>query len=43
MGIKGVTMSELKELPEEYTIRRWGSDEWIEPTVDVYEEDCKKG
>lgn len=23
-------------------IRRWGSDEWIEPTVDVYEQDCKK-
>lgn len=25
----------------EYKIRRWGSDEWIEPTVDVYMEDCK--
>lgn len=23
-------------------IRRWDSDEWIEPTVDVYEADCKK-
>ena len=20
----------------------WDSDEWIEPTVDVYEADCKK-
>ena len=29
-----------KELPDEYKIRRWGSDEWIEPTVDVYEADC---
>lgn len=22
-------------------IRPWGSDEWIEPTVDIYERDCK--
>lgn len=28
--------------PEYYKIRRWGSDEWIEPTADVYEADCKK-
>ena len=27
-------------IPIDYKIRRWGSDEWIEPTVDVYEEDC---
>ena len=25
-----------KELPDEYKIRRWGSDEWIEPTYTVY-------
>lgn len=25
-----------------WKIRRWGSDEWIEPTVDVYNADCKK-
>jgi hypothetical protein len=24
-----------------YKIRRWGSEEWIEPTVDVYEADVK--
>ncbi len=30
------------ELPEEYKIRRWNSNEWIEPTVDIYEQDCKK-
>lgn len=30
------------ELPESYKIRRWDSDEWIEPTVDVYNADCKK-
>ena len=23
------------------TIRPWGSAEWIEPTVDIYERDCK--
>lgn len=22
-------------------IRSWGSEEWIEPTVDIYERDCK--
>ena len=24
-----------------YKIRSWGSEEWIEPTVDIYERDCK--
>lgn len=26
------------EIPEDYVIRKWGSDEWIEPTVDVYDD-----
>lgn len=26
---------------KDYLIRRWGSDEWILPTVDVYREDCQ--
>lgn len=26
---------------EEVVIRPWGSDEWIEPTVDIYNRDCK--
>lgn len=26
---------------EENSIRPWGSDEWIVPTVDIYERDCK--
>lgn len=30
-----------RELPEAYKIRRWDSSEWIEPTRQVYEEDCK--
>lgn len=25
----------------DHKIRRWGSDEWIEPTLQVYWEDCK--
>ena len=24
-------------------IRTWDSDEWVEPTVDIYERDCKGG
>ena len=24
-------------------IRPWDSEEWIEPTVDIYERDCKGG
>ena len=31
-----------KEVLNACKIRRWGSDEWIEPTVDIYEADCKK-
>lgn len=34
---------ENEELPEGFQLRRWGSDEWIEPTLDVYAEDCRKG
>ena len=29
------------EVSDGCTIRAWGSDEWIEPTVDVYLRDCK--
>ena len=28
------------ELPKSYKIRRWGSDEWIEPTEEIYYYDC---
>ena len=31
------------EIPKEYKIRRWDSNEWIEPTFDVYNADCRKG
>lgn len=33
--------SEDDAVDEKYTIRPWGSDEWVEPTVDIYERDCK--
>lgn len=26
---------------KEILIRPWGSDDWVEPTVDIYERDCK--
>lgn len=32
---------ENDELEEGYLIRTWDSEEWIEPTVDIYERDCK--
>ena len=28
-------------LREGYKIRLWDSEEWVEPTVDIYERDCK--
>ena len=33
--------NETLEVPDGYKIRRWDSDEWVEPTTDIYEEDCK--
>lgn len=30
-----------EEVDSSYMICYWGSDEWIEPTVDVYLRDCK--
>lgn len=27
-------------VPDDYRVRRWGSDEWIIPSMDVYKEDC---
>lgn len=31
-----------KEVDEDIHIRSWGSDEWVEPTTNIYERDCKK-
>lgn len=31
-----------EEVDEDIVIRPWDSEEWIEPTVDIYERDCKK-
>ena len=27
---------------EDFLIRPWGTDEWIKPTVEIYERDCRK-
>lgn len=40
-SIKYYKTSVDKEVLDVCKIRRWGSDEWIEPTVDVYLEDCE--
>lgn len=31
-----------KEVSEAIRIRTWDSEEWVEPTIDIYERDCKK-
>lgn len=31
-----------EELKDSVKIRTWDSDEWVEPTLDIYERDCKK-
>lgn len=34
--------SELnEEVAENIVIRTWDSEEWVAPTVDIYERDCK--
>ena len=32
---------ENEEVEDGIVIRSWDSDEWVEPTVDIYERDCK--
>lgn len=34
---------ENEEVNGDIIIRPWDSEEWIEPTVDIYERDCKGG
>lgn len=34
---------EEKEIDEGIVIRPFGQTEWVEPTVDIYERDCKGG
>lgn len=34
---------ETEEVPDYFEIRTWDSEEWIEPTVDIYERGCKGG
>ena len=33
--------AENNEVTSEIKIRTWDSEEWVEPTVDIYERDCK--
>ena len=32
---------ENNEVDSDMKIRHWDSEEWIEPTADIYERDCK--
>lgn len=34
--------NDCNEVSERILIRPWDSEEWVEPTVDIYERDCKK-
>lgn len=38
---EGVEEELNDEVDEDIVIRTWDSEEWIEPTVDIYERDCK--
>lgn len=39
---KSISEKELNnEVDKHIVIRIWDSEEWIEPTVDIYERDCK--
>lgn len=33
--------NEHDAVPKNIRIRRWDSDEWVVPTVDIYERDCR--
>ena len=41
MDISYPILEENTPVSDSFHIRPWGSDEWIEPTVDIYERDCK--
>ena len=41
MDISCPTFEENIPVPNDIIIRPWVSDDWIEPTVDIYERDCK--
>lgn len=43
INIVCTTYENNKEVPSSFRLLRWDSDEWIEPTLDVYLEDCRKG
>ena len=41
MDISYPIFEENTPVSDSFHIRPWGSDEWIEPTVEIYERDCK--
>lgn len=41
MDMSYPTFEENISVPNDILIRPWGSDDWVEPTVDIYERDCK--
>lgn len=42
LGYNNCDNADGNTLKECYKIRTWDSEKWIEPTVDIYERDCKK-
>ena len=41
MDISYPIFEENTPVSDSFHIRPWGSDDWVEPTVDIYERDCK--
>ena len=41
MDISYPIFEENTPVSDSLHIRPWGSDDWVEPTVDIYERDCK--
>ena len=41
MDISYPIFEENTPVSDSFHIRPWGSDEWIEPTVDIYKRDCR--
>ena len=40
-GYNKIDEKDNSECPGVYKIRKWGSDKWIEPTIDIYNADIK--
>ena len=40
-GYNKIDEKDTRECPEVYKIRKWDSDKWTEPTIDIYNADIK--